>query len=200
MPIRRQDGDATPFQDAEVGDIAQIGFLPVGAKRSDGIDPRSAHFGQQAFAAVLRRIWFPSFAPRLAGNLILSDSRSATREIFCEVRPMSMTKTAGAAAKPAGKNLLIQTDGDGIAWVKLNRPEKRNAINPGIVYEMVEALDALEVDDACKCVVITGAGDAFSAGQDLKEYFREPDAGDPMVRERLYRANAAWQWRRLLLG
>jgi feruloyl-CoA hydratase/lyase len=99
--------------------------------------------------------------------------------------------------QPAGKNVLVRID-DGIAWVTLNRPEKRNSINPGIVYEMVEALDALEVDDACKCVVITGAGDAFSAGQDLKEYFREPDAGDPMVREKLHRANAAWQWRRLM--
>ena len=110
---------------------------------------------------------------------------------------MSMTTTAGTTAKPAGKNVLCRIE-DGIAWVTLNRPEKRNAINPGIVYEMVEALDALEVDDACKCVVITGAGDAFSAGQDLKEYFREPDAGDPMARERLHRANAAWQWRRLM--
>lgn len=110
---------------------------------------------------------------------------------------MSMTSTAGTGTAAAGKNVLLRLD-DGIAWVTLNRPEKRNAINPGIVYEMVEVLDALEVDDACQCVVITGAGDAFSAGQDLKEYFREPDAGDPMVRERLHRANAAWQWRRLM--
>ena len=111
---------------------------------------------------------------------------------------MSMTSAAGTKDRPVGKNVLIRIDDDGIAWVKLNRPEKRNAINPAIVYEMVDALDALEVDAACKCVVITGAGDAFSAGQDLKEYFREPDAGDPMARERLHRANAAWQWRRLM--
>jgi trans-feruloyl-CoA hydratase/vanillin synthase len=110
---------------------------------------------------------------------------------------MSMTSAVGASGKPTGNNVLLRLD-DGIAWVTLNRPEKRNAINPGIVYEMVDVLDALEMNDACKCVVITGAGDAFSAGQDLKEYFREPDAGDPMVRERLHRANAAWQWRRLM--
>ena len=47
-------------------------------------------------------------------------------------------------------------------------------------------------------VVITGAGDAFSSGQDLKEYFRDVDAGPPLERERLYRANADWQWRRLM--
>ena len=80
----------------------------------------------------------------------------------------------------------------------MNRPDKRNAINPAIVFEMVEVLDALEADERAQVVVITGAGDAFSSGQDLKEYFREPDAGPPIERERLYRANADWQWRRLM--
>jgi trans-feruloyl-CoA hydratase/vanillin synthase len=106
--------------------------------------------------------------------------------------------TPGAApAPPWGNNVLVEFD-DGIAWVALNRPDKRNAINPGIVYEMVAVLDALEGDERARAIVITGAGEAFSAGQDLKEYFREPDAGPPLERERLYRANAAWQWRRLM--
>ena len=95
------------------------------------------------------------------------------------------------------KNVLVDIE-DGIAWVTLNRPEKRNAINPGIVYEMVAALDALEADDRAQVVVITGAGDAFSSGQDLKEYFREVDQWPAHERERLYRNNADWQWRRLM--
>jgi trans-feruloyl-CoA hydratase/vanillin synthase len=103
--------------------------------------------------------------------------------------------TSGAA--PRDRSVLVDFE-DGIAWVTLNRPDKRNAINPAIVCEMVEALDALEADDRAQVVVITGAGEAFSAGQDLKEYFREPDAGPPIERERLYRANADWQWRRLM--
>ena len=94
-------------------------------------------------------------------------------------------------------NVLVKVE-DGIAWVSLNRPGKRNAINPGIVFEMNRVLDALEETDAVKCVVMTGSGDAFSAGMDLKEYFREPDAGPPVARERLNRANSAWQWRRLM--
>ena len=100
--------------------------------------------------------------------------------------------------KPAnGKNVKVRI-ADGIAWLTLNRPEKRNAINPGIVFEMVAAIDAIEMNDDAKVVVISGAGEAFSAGQDLKEYFREPDAGDPRLREKLHNANAYWQWRRLM--
>lgn len=95
------------------------------------------------------------------------------------------------------KSVLVRVE-NGIAWVSLNRPEKRNAINPGIVYEMNAVLDDLEMNDDARVVVITGSGDAFSAGQDLKEYFREPDAGHPMARERLHRANSGWQWRRMM--
>ncbi len=108
-------------------------------------------------------------------------------------------KTSGSARDAAAgdKSVLVDFE-DGIAWVTLNRPTKRNAINPAIVHEMVAALDALEVDERAQVVVITGAGDAFSAGQDLKEYFREMDARPAIERERLYRANADWQWRRLM--
>ncbi len=95
------------------------------------------------------------------------------------------------------ENVLVKIE-EGIAWVTLNRPSKRNAFNPAIVYEMVQVMDVLEMEESARCVVITGAGDAFSAGQDLKEYFREMDAGHPMLRERLYRANSAWQWRRMM--
>ena len=96
-----------------------------------------------------------------------------------------------------GENVTVEFD-NGIAWVTLNRPEKKNAINPGIVYEMIAVLDALEDDDRAEVLVITGAGNAFSAGQDLKEYFRDMEKAPPMERERLYRSNAAWQWRRMM--
>jgi trans-feruloyl-CoA hydratase/vanillin synthase len=98
----------------------------------------------------------------------------------------------GADKAPA---VLIEFD-DGIAWVTLNRPEKRNAINPGIVYAMLDALNALENDERAKVIVLTGAGDSFSAGMDLREYFRATD-NDPAERSRLFRANGDWQWRRL---
>ncbi len=98
---------------------------------------------------------------------------------------------------PWGENVTVEFD-EGIAWVSLNRPARRNAINPGIVWEMNAIMDALEVDDRCKVMVVTGSGDSFSAGMDLKEYFRAMDTAPPMERERLFRANAAWQWRRMM--
>ncbi|MDF2119892.1 p-hydroxycinnamoyl CoA hydratase/lyase [Roseiarcaceae bacterium H3SJ34-1] len=107
-----------------------------------------------------------------------------------------MTESTDSTQK-WGKDVVFTIE-DGIAWIKLNRPEKRNAINPGIVFEMNAVLDELEMNDACQVVVISGNGDTFSAGQDLKEYFREPASWHPVERERMMKANAAWQWRRLM--
>ena len=87
---------------------------------------------------------------------------------------------------------------DGIAWVAMNRPEKKNAISIEMAREMVAALDALETDKRCEVVVLTGAGESFSAGMDLKDYFRASDKSTPVERARVYRLNAAWQWRGLL--
>ena len=61
---------------------------------------------------------------------------------------------------------------EGIGWVTLNRPEKRNAMSPTLNNEMREVLEALEIDEDVKVLVLTGAGESFSAGMDLKEYFR----------------------------
>ena len=86
---------------------------------------------------------------------------------------------------------------DGIVWVELNRPEKRNAMNPRLNQEMVEVLLELDADDGCGVLVLTGAGDAFSAGMDLKEYFREVDGQAEHVQRRVRRDANYWQWRLL---
>src|SRR4051794_12597411 len=86
---------------------------------------------------------------------------------------------------------------DGIAWVELNRPEKRNSMNPTLNAEMIEVLLALDADDSCGVLVLTGAGDAWSAGMDLKEYFREVDGGPEHVQRRVRRDANYWQWRLL---
>jgi len=87
---------------------------------------------------------------------------------------------------------------DGIAWVTLNRPEKRNAVSAEMATEMVDVVDKLEIDDRCQVFVLTGAGESFCAGMDLRDYFRSSDADTAVKRARLYRTNGTWQWRRLL--
>ena len=86
----------------------------------------------------------------------------------------------------------------GVAWVAMNRPEKKNAISVEMAREMVEVFDAIETDERAQVVVLTGKGEAFSAGMDLKDYFRATDNKSAVERARVYRLNAAWQWRGLL--
>ncbi len=92
--------------------------------------------------------------------------------------------------------VLVEFD-EGVAWVALNRPSKRNAMNPALNERMVEVLDELEADDRCRALVLTGAGESWSAGMDLKEYFREVDQAHPSVQRRVRRDAAEWQWKRL---
>lgn len=64
------------------------------------------------------------------------------------------------------QNILYQVE-DRIASIKLNRPEKRNALNDSIVTELKNAFDKAEKDDNVKVVVLSGEGEAFCAGADL---------------------------------
>ena len=64
-------------------------------------------------------------------------------------------------------SVLYRTDGP-IATITINRPDRRNAINPEVTSGIAETLDTAESDAAISAVVLTGAGDkAFCAGGDL---------------------------------
>jgi trans-feruloyl-CoA hydratase/vanillin synthase len=92
--------------------------------------------------------------------------------------------------------VLVELE-EGIAWVTLNRPDKRNAMNPTLNREMAEVLEALELDADAGVLVLTGAGSAWSAGMDLKEYFRETDQAPEIYQEKLRRDASTWQWKLL---
>ncbi len=92
--------------------------------------------------------------------------------------------------------VTVEIDGR-IAWVTLNRPEKRNAMNPQLNAEMIEVLEAVEADEQCGVMVLTGAGDSWSAGMDLQEYFREVDEAPEAVQLKVRRDAALWHWRML---
>jgi trans-feruloyl-CoA hydratase/vanillin synthase len=84
----------------------------------------------------------------------------------------------------------------GVAWVRYNRPEKRNAQSPALNRRMGEVLDELEFRDDVGVLVLTGEGDAFCAGMDLKEYFRDTEALGLVGTRRAQREAYGW-WERL---
>jgi feruloyl-CoA hydratase/lyase len=85
---------------------------------------------------------------------------------------------------------------DGIAFAMMNRPDKRNAMSPALHYDMDDALARLEVDNDVKVVVVTGEGGNFSAGQDLKLFFRALE-NDPLERKKAQSTANRWRWERI---
>jgi trans-feruloyl-CoA hydratase/vanillin synthase len=86
------------------------------------------------------------------------------------------------------QTVKIEREG-GVTFLVFNRPEKRNALSPQHCNDIVQALTDLETDAETQVLVVTGAGEAFCAGMDLREFFRALD-DDPDGR---HRAQAAAQ-------
>ena len=67
---------------------------------------------------------------------------------------------------------------DGIALIRLNRPEKLNALNYDLIDRLMAALDSIETDAGIGAVILTGAGErAFSAGADITEFSESVQRG-----------------------
>ncbi len=84
----------------------------------------------------------------------------------------------------------------GIAWVSFNRPEKRNCMSPKLNRQMLRVIEELEFRDDVGVLVLTGEGEAWSAGMDLREYFRETEAEGLHAIRRSQREAYTW-WNRL---
>ena len=86
----------------------------------------------------------------------------------------------------SGKTVLIAESG-GVTRLTLNRPDKLNAFTLGMHAELRAGLEAANADPQCRVVVLTGAGRAFSAGQDLAEI------GGPARRVKCRTPAAGWR-------
>jgi trans-feruloyl-CoA hydratase/vanillin synthase len=93
------------------------------------------------------------------------------------------------------KTLLIEKS-DGVAILTFNRPDKKNAMNPQLHEDMTAALEELRYDDAARVLILTGAGDTFCAGMDLKEVFYEL-RDQPARYDRVLRLATEWRGRTL---
>ena len=78
--------------------------------------------------------------------------------------------------------VLASGPDDGVAVLTLNRPEKKNALSIALREEAIAILGRLAGDEAVKALVVTGSGDCFSTGFDLREFA----VTDPGHRERLW--------------
>lgn len=98
--------------------------------------------------------------------------------------------------EPLENETVAYSAEDGVAWVSFNRPDKRNCMSPRLNRQMMRVLDALEFREDVGVFVLTGAGNAWSAGMDLKEYFRETEAQGLQGTRTAQRESYGW-WRRL---
>ena len=88
------------------------------------------------------------------------------------------------------KDVIVEQK-SGITTITFNRPEKKNALSPDLHKEMLSIMNELEFDDATRVVILTGAGDSFCAGQDLKEFFLDK-VGNPKDRIRTSGISRSW--------
>jgi enoyl-CoA hydratase/carnithine racemase len=57
---------------------------------------------------------------------------------------------------------------DPVAAIRLNRPERRNALSPAVLEELAQAVGELDADEGVRCIVIAGTDEVFAAGADIK--------------------------------
>ena len=74
---------------------------------------------------------------------------------------------------------LIEIDTqDGVQVIRMNRPEKKNALTGEMYAAMADAISGADDNPDVRAVVITGSADAFTAGNDLNDFLNNPPRGD----------------------
>ena len=91
--------------------------------------------------------------------------------------------------------ILVEIE-NAVATVTLNRPAKRNAMSPSLHLEMAETLEKLRYEKTSRVIVVTGAGESFCAGMDLKQFFVDLKDNPPEF-DRIYRIATEWRSRTL---
>lgn len=75
-------------------------------------------------------------------------------------------------------DVRVEVDGDHVRRITLDRPEAKNALTPAMIADLVDAIREARTDPASRCVLLTGTGDAFCAGMDIRASTVK-DAGSP---------------------
>ncbi|CAL9697786.1 unnamed protein product [Knipowitschia caucasica] len=113
------------------------------------------------------------------GDTTQEDARQQYCDLIGSLVAAEGGSPASVSAKPAGspqfETLLVTTE-DQITTIKLNRPEKKNAITTEMYNEIIAALDQASSDSSV-LTVFTGAGDFYCSGNDLTNFTKIPDGG-----------------------
>src|SRR5215813_7534209 len=80
---------------------------------------------------------------------------------------------------------VIVTDADGIRTIRMNRPDKKNALTLAMYEAMTAALEGANADDSIRCVLIAGVPAAFSAGNDLADFRKAEESSGGLNRPTL---------------
>ena len=75
-------------------------------------------------------------------------------------------------------DIVIREQREGVTFLRMNRPEKRNAFNRELSLALAQQMDELEADESVRVVVLTGSGQAFSAGADMTEALASVRSGE----------------------
>ena len=80
-------------------------------------------------------------------------------------------------------NVLLSRDANGVATIRLNRPEKKNALSIAMYAALGDALEQVETDPSLHAILLCGAGENFTAGNDLADFANRPsDGSSPAAR------------------
>jgi enoyl-CoA hydratase/carnithine racemase len=83
---------------------------------------------------------------------------------------------------------LLTQDAEGVRTLTFNRPEKKNAFTHAMYEAAVEALERASLDATVRVVLLTGAGNTFTAGNDIGDFLEQPPAGENSAVFRFLRA------------
>lgn len=86
-----------------------------------------------------------------------------------------------------GTDVRYDVGDDGVAVMTFDRPEVMNAVRPGMSKEILEIVADVRTNDAVRCLLITGEGRGFCAGDDFNEIFLDEDRANRKVQRQINR-------------
>src|SRR4029077_16125704 len=148
----------------------------VGADRARGSDPeadlRQRARGREALARSREQgaRGEPGRRPRARGVALRALRRDGGQERGHAGVSRQTRATVPGAMMP---DILTEQSGS-VLRIELNRPAKKNAMTSGMYATMADVLDRAGKDDRTRVVLWHGAGDSFSAGNDLQDFIKNP--------------------------